>query len=109
MTKTVNLINSGIDNDATKLTMASPIDCEGNIIWPMFKAPMKDVWISFIDPEGKYLLVRRYNTKTHWGDCEIPTTLEYELVYPAMGVEKEKDEKVTVSTKSSLFKREGKS
>jgi hypothetical protein len=104
------LIKMYIENDACRMELSprpSTTNDLGIIATP--RLPYKDVFITFIDPEGAYILVRRNNSKMHWGDCELPSTFEYILALALREAEKEKDEKVTVNAKSSLFKREGKS
>jgi len=102
------LVNIGIENDACKLELDTIPNTKGTAIIATPRLPYKDVFITFIDPEGAYILVRRNNNRMHWGDCEIPSTFEFILATASVGAEEEKNEKVNVSTKPGLFKRDSK-
>jgi hypothetical protein len=102
------LINQGIDNDACKLELNPPANTKGAAIIATPRLPYRDVFITFIDPEGKYILVRRNNNRMHWGDCETPVTFEYILAAASDGAEEEKNEKSIISAKPGMFKRDSK-
>jgi hypothetical protein len=106
MSKT-QLENCGIvDGGALLLKLNPPIDNKGILIHLPSK-PHKDVQVSFVDQEGKYILARKYNERQHWGDCEIPVEFEY-VILNATPAEKESNEKINVSSKPGLFKRDSK-
>ena len=107
MISKTQLINCGIiDNGAVMLECKPHIINEGVILHVPSKRP-KDVQVSYIDQEGKYILIRKYNDKQHWGDCEIPAEFEYTIL-KATPAEKESNEKINVSSKPGLFKRDSK-
>ena len=106
--KTKIVIAGVVEHGGMRAELQPAIDVANQLIWPMHTTPWPDVNLSFVDPEGKYIILRKHDARMHWGDCKLPTEFEYTLLQQ-FTEKKEDNEKPNVSSKPSIFKRDGKS